>query len=99
MADKRSYVLQIAGKRFVIRSDAEESYVQALADYVDQQIKAVESATRPAALHSLAVMAALNIADELFQQREQHQQWKTVVRERSSSLLGYLDEEVERYSK
>lgn len=97
--DKKPYVLHIAGKRYVIRSDAEESYVQALAGFVDEQIREVENSSRPAAAHSMAVLAALNIADTLFQERKQGRQLKRQVRDETDALLDFLDQEVAKYAK
>ena len=39
---KRSVAVTIAGQRYTIKSDAEEAYVQSLADLVDQKVRDVQ---------------------------------------------------------
>ena len=93
---KNSLSIKIAGQRFTIRSDADEAYVQSLAEYVDERLDEVHRGTRMVAPHRQAILAALTIADELFQEREQGQTLKQEVRTRSSAIMARLDEEVLR---
>jgi cell division protein ZapA (FtsZ GTPase activity inhibitor) len=80
----------------VVRSDADEGYVETLARHVHERIEEVQSTSRPASMQSLAVLAALNIAGELFRERQRRQSLKAKVRERSSAVLALLDKEVEQ---
>ncbi len=93
---KRSVVVHIAGQRYVVRSDAEESHVQTLARHVHERIEEVQATSRPASAQSLAILAALNIAGELFRERQRRQSLKRRVRETSSTILALLDKEVEQ---
>lgn len=91
---KQSLVVHIAGQRYVVRSDADDAYLQALAQYVDEQLGEVQKGARLAAPHRQAVLAALNIADELFQEQQKRQQLKQQVTKRSRAILAFLDQEV-----
>jgi cell division protein ZapA len=91
---KRSVVVHIAGQRYVVRSDADEGYVQQLAEYVNERIDEVQRTSRPASPQSLAVLAALNIAGEFFRERQQRRQLRQRIRERSKAVLDLLDKEV-----
>lgn len=88
---KRSVVVHIAGQRYVVRSDAEESHVQTLARHVHERIEEVQATSRPASIQSLAILAALNIAGELFRERQRRQSLKNKVRETSRAVLALLD--------
>ena len=66
---KRSVVVYVGGQRYVVRSDADETYIQTLAGYVDDRLKEVQRGSKPVSPQSLTMLAALNIADELFQTR------------------------------
>ena len=72
MADASGVVVtvEILGQRYPIRSSLDTSYVTELASYVDQKMQA--AADRIAGGDSLrvAVLAALNIADEYFRLRQ-----------------------------
>lgn len=93
---KNSLSVRIAGQRFTIRSDADEAYVQSLAEYVDERLDEVHRGTRMVAPHRQAILAALNIADELFQEKEQRAVLRQEVSKRSSAIMARLDQEVLR---
>ena len=63
--------VEIAGQRYPIRSALDERYVAELAAYVDQKMRAASDAAPASDMLGLAVLVALNIADEYFREREQ----------------------------
>ena len=63
--------VEIAGQRYPIRSSLDERYVAELAGYVDQKMRAASIAAPTSDMLSLAVLVALNIADEYFRARQQ----------------------------
>jgi cell division protein ZapA (FtsZ GTPase activity inhibitor) len=68
LAVKRTIKIHVAGQQYMLRSDADEDYVQALADSVNARINALKG-SRQVATQSDVVLAALKLADEL-----QHEQ-------------------------
>lgn len=90
---KRSVSVQIAGQRYGLRSDADDQTVKELAAFVDSRIKDIHKQTRTADTQSAAILAALQIAEELFQARDAHAQLKQKVREKGRSLLHLLERE------
>jgi cell division protein ZapA len=68
---KRAVEVEIMGERLTLRTDAEESYVRNVAGYVDKKMQEVQKNTRPSAKASIAMLAALNIADE-YQRLKDH---------------------------
>jgi cell division protein ZapA len=83
-------------------SGTDSAHIQKLADVVDSKMRAV--AAHGATVDSLrvAVLAALNIADELLALRARHDllagsmtQAQSSVRSRAGSLAGMLDEILE----
>src|SRR5687767_6863403 len=63
---KRPVTVTIAGQRFALRTDTEEAAVQKLAAFVDARVKETQKATRTADTQSVAILVALQIAEELF---------------------------------
>ena len=63
--NKKTYELDIAGLPFKLKSSHDESTVQELVQFVDNKIKQAMAATKSGAYQSAAVLAALNIAEEL----------------------------------
>ncbi len=66
----RVVTVEIAGQRYPIRSDLDERYVARLAAYVDQKLRTAAGAAPTSDGMGLAVLVALNIADEYFRARE-----------------------------
>lgn len=77
----------LLGQRFAIKSDAAPEYVKQLVAHVEKIIKQIQSGGAPQDPHKVAVLAALYIADELFQSREGSRQ----TEERVGVLLELLD--------
>ena len=93
---KRSVAVEIAGQRYVIKSDADEAYVHELAHYVDGRIDELRRATRTVSTPQVAILAALNIADDLFRERREGGELKRKVRERTKAVLEYLQREAKQ---
>ena len=94
VATKRSVAVTIAGQRLTIKSDADDAYVQGLASAVDDRIQALQKAARSQSLQSVAVLAALQLADELERERARRTELRKRVREKSRALRAWLDREV-----
>ncbi len=62
--------VEIAGQRYPIRSDLDERYVAELAAYVDQKMRAVSDVVPTSDMMGVAVLVALNLADEYFRARQ-----------------------------
>jgi len=60
--------LQIYGKKFAIESDVSAEYMNEVTQYVDSKFNELKGASESP--FDIAVLVALNIADELFQKRE-----------------------------
>lgn len=70
MTDERRPVrVTIFGDEYAIRSDMEEAYTKACARYVDEAIQSAHVQSGVAEPHKAAILAALEITDELFRLR------------------------------
>jgi cell division protein ZapA len=87
---KRSVAVTIAGQAYVLRSDAEEGYVREVAEMVDRKFRRVQRTTRQVATHKLAILTALQLADDLIRERERRAALRDKVRERSRRMLEAL---------
>ncbi len=71
---KKTTEIAIMGQKIMIKSDSDEDYVQKVAGFVDQKIQEVMQSTKSVASLNVAILAAMNIADEFFKsQREQRE--------------------------
>ena len=83
----------IGGQAYQLRGDADPQHIDRLASYVDDKMKVLEEGTKAA--HSpakLAILASLTIADEFFQERENHAATVERVRARTALLEALLNE-------
>ena len=84
--------VEIAGQRYPIRSALDERYVAELAAYVDQKMRAASDAAPASDVLGLAILVALNIADEYFRQRDQQSVSSEDLHERAMRLERIVDE-------
>lgn len=90
---KRSVSVQIAGVRYSLKTDEEDRVVKAIAALVDAKMREVQKHTRTVDTQSVAVLAALQIAEELVAERDATRELRKSIREKSESLLDYLERE------
>jgi cell division protein ZapA len=99
MAEPRVVHVEVNGQRYPIRSALDPVYVQELATYVDRKLKvAYESAPSSDTL-GLAILAALNIADEFFRARDTQAQADGSVAARAGELERIVDQALELASE
>jgi cell division protein ZapA len=84
--------VEIGGQRYPIRSTLEPSYVAELAAYVDQKINAASDSAPASDMLGLAVLVALNIADEYFRARDQRVSAHVDLNERALRLEQLVDD-------
>jgi cell division protein ZapA len=91
MPDPEVVSVEIRGHRYPIRSSLDATYVNGLATYVDEKIRAAAETTPSGDSLRLAVLAALNIADELFRCQEGDQVRRGALAERTEALERLVD--------
>ena len=91
MPEDRMVPVEIAGQRYPIRSSLDQEYVARLALYVDEKMRAAADATPTSDTLRLAVLAALNIADELFRCRDATRDRDGQIAERAGEIERLLD--------
>ena len=62
---KRSFEVQIFGQRFTVRSDKDPAFVDRVALLVDERMKALASASANVTPMTTAILAAMNLAEDL----------------------------------
>ena len=83
--------VEIAGQRYPIRSDLEERYVTELAAYVDRKMRAASDAAPTSDVLGLAILVALNIADEYVRARDAQSTDSGELNERALRLEALVD--------
>jgi cell division protein ZapA len=83
--------IDIYDQSYNVNADQNEEYVKELAGYVDAKMRAVAEATRTVDSLKVAVLAALNIADEMFALRERQRQVEGPLRQRVEKCADLVD--------
>jgi cell division protein ZapA len=83
--------VDIQGQRYPIRTSLEPEYVARLAAYVDEKMRAAAETAPTGDSLRLAVLSALNIADELFRCRDMSHARAGQFAERAEELERLLD--------
>ncbi|MGI9078268.1 MAG: cell division protein ZapA [Gemmatimonadaceae bacterium] len=60
----------IAGEEYALKSDVPPEHARAVAEHVDQVIKSIMDSGNVVETHRAAILAALQITDQLFQSRQ-----------------------------
>ena len=84
--------VQILGQQLPLRTEADPSYALELAEFVDGKMREVTKMLPVASVSKVAILASLNIADELFKERANKQRTGSDVVDRAAVLLRRLDE-------
>lgn len=69
---KKPVDVEIMGQKLVLRSEDEEGYVRRVAGYVDDKMKEVLKGTQSVGKGNVAMLAALNIADDYYRLKEKY---------------------------
>lgn len=90
---EESLTVDIYGQKFPVRGKIDPDFINRIADYVNEKMMEV-GANMPsaAALDKIAIMAALNIAGELFQLRSEYESAESDIRDQSETLINLIDE-------
>jgi cell division protein ZapA len=89
--DNRVIPINLQGQQYPIRTSLDPEYVQQLAAFVDEKMRAAGDATPSGDSLRLAVLAALNIADELFRCRDASDLRSGELAERAGELERLVD--------
>lgn len=84
--------VQILGQNYSIKVDEDEVYVKSLARYVDEKLREIYNTTPTVKQLKAAIMASLNIADELFKLRAKQEELDRLIEEKTKILSGLLAE-------
>lgn len=90
---KKALEVEILGQKVTISSDAEEGYMLKVAGYVDEKMQELMRSPKPVAKANIAMLTALNIADEYHRLKDAHETILNRLNQLSKRLSAKLTEE------
>lgn len=86
--------VEIFGQTFrVAAGDATPAYIQRLASYVDERMRAIALATKTMPFNRMAILTALNIADDLFKLQDLYAQSSHLFNTKTDHLIALVQEQ------
>ena len=87
----------IYGQEYTIKAPADARYIKNIAEYVDEKMREVqEELSTPQVPAKVAILAAMNISDDLFAERRNRDKSKGEVERRVSSLIEVVEEAIQQ---
>lgn len=92
--------VHIHGRRYSVRADGDAERIRELASIVDEKMRKVHGHGLAVDSLKVAVLAALNLADDLWQMRQshekQHRQWLAAQQRMLASIDGAMSGEFDQ---
>jgi cell division protein ZapA len=83
--------VEIYGQTYNLQGEGDTSYINDLAAFVDQKMREVSDHTSTVDSLKVAILAALNIADEHFQIKDARRDQERGIQKRLQRLVELLD--------
>ncbi len=93
--DTTSIEVEIYGSRYQVRAAHDRAYLEELAAMVDRKMREISGRIQVVDAGRLAILSALNLADELYQCTKQQESERDRIMERLAELEGELAEALE----
>jgi len=90
MTKKTSVKLTIVGEEYAIRTDEPPEHTKAVGEHVDKTIRSVQGAGGASDPRKAAILAALQISDELLKERAMREEFAEQLRTLSAEVRRML---------
>ena len=84
---ERLVEIKVFGQTYTVRTDADEAHIQKVAQYVNEKMDEVTKNTKSVSSLNVAILTALNIADDLIREREKGSAFLQEVERKSNDLV------------
>jgi len=92
MSERRTYKLNILGSELTLRSDDPEEHVNDVLNYVNQKIADLQSRAKSSTPQVIAILCALNIADEMIKLRKEKNMEMKIYEEKINKMNREITE-------
>jgi len=88
--EKHTVKVTIFGSEYPIKSEADPEYIKRVAKYVDRKMREIAEKVEIQSPEKVAILTALNITDELFQEKADKDKTLAEVDDRTAELAEWL---------
>jgi cell division protein ZapA len=93
-SEKNVLKVRIYGAEYLIRGQADVNYMQSVAEYVNNKMLEVDQNSRVDSSLKIAILATLNIADELFRERDEKERLRNDLEKKMQQLNELIDRQL-----
>lgn len=93
-SDKNVLKVRIYGAEYLIRGQADVNYMQSVAEYVNDKMLEIDQTIRTDSSLKVAILATLNITDELFRQRSESEAIRNELENKIRELNLLIDRQL-----
>jgi len=87
--------VSIFGHEYTVKAPTDSSYIKNIAEYVDTKMREVqEGMPNVQSTERIAILAAMNISDELFTNRKGKENFSSELESKVQSLIEIVDENI-----
>ena len=90
--DKRVVELTIQGQKFVLKTDLDDNALEFISETANSRINGIAQAAPSFNPHKIALLAVLDIVEELYHEKKALSDLKENIRTQSTKLLHALNE-------
>jgi len=85
----------IFGQEYSVKAPADPEYIKKIGEYLDSKMREVQSGfSTTQSSTRIAILAAMNITDELFNARQSGDNENTEIEQKISSLIELIDDSI-----
>lgn len=89
--------VNIFGSDYTLISDGNDEYLKNIAQYLDSKMREIDKSQDLKSVSRIAILAALNIVEELFQERDYRAKLLNQINEESRKMNHSITELLENY--
>ncbi len=96
MSESKTITVNIYGQDYMLKSAGDEEYIKKIAQIVQDRMQEIEDTGLDSNSQQLkiAVLAAMNIADELLQSEDKKNKLITKIETKGNSFIEYIDDRI-----
>ncbi len=94
--DENVLKVRIYGAEYEIRGPSDANYSKRIADYVDNKMREVDKNVRVDSSLKVAILATLNITNELFKEQEDKERIRIQLEDKIKKLNARIDQQLSK---
>jgi cell division protein ZapA len=91
MENERFVEIKVLGQTYTVKTDSDEVHIREVAHYVNEKIEEILKNTKSVSSLNVAILTALNIADDLLKEKEKRLALLREVGVQSKDLVEKID--------